>query len=200
MDYYHRDRVNSRDEARWADSDMRGLVPAGSPWEGSTSFRNTSINSEYGQHDIIGGSITGITDSRGEFETYPMGDSRCVWDLGYGTCGAPDGQGTFRYNNNENRDLLSALTRVNVFVFLNHEFDNGVESFTEWSAYQSYTNTIRHASTKLSAVHANGAKGEARFDGDSQYIGCSLSGSTTVRVFCYARNRSRPNQSSEAAG
>ncbi len=152
LDYYHRDRVNSRDEARWADSDMRGLIPAGSPWEGSTSFRNTSINSEYGQHDIIGGSIPGITDSRGEFETYPMGDSRCVWDLGYGTCGAPDSQGTFRYNNNENRDLLSALTRVNVFVFLNHEFDNGVESFTEWSAYRSYTNTIRHASTKLSAV------------------------------------------------
>ena len=151
-DFYHRDRVNSQDDPRWADDDFRRLVPAGSPWEGSLSFRNSSANSEYGQFDIIGGSITGITDSRGEFETYPAGDSRCEWDLGFGTCGAIDGQGTFRYNNNENRDLLSDLDRINIYAFLNHEFDNGIESFTEFSAYLSETNTIRHASTRLSAV------------------------------------------------
>ncbi len=152
VDHYRRDRVNSQDEAKWADSDFRPLVPAGSPWEGSTAFRNNSINSEYGQYDIIGGSVPGFTDSSGEFETYPAGDSRCQWDLGYGTCGGVDGQGTFRHNLNENRDLYSKLDRTNLYAVLNHEFANGVEAYTEFSAYISNTNTIRHASTKLGAV------------------------------------------------
>ena len=129
------------------------LFPLGSPWEGDIRFRNSSANSEYGQYDIIGGSITGITDGSGEFETFPVGHADCDWDLGYGTCGAVDGAGTFRYNNNENRDLFSELDRTNLYVFLNHEFDNGVESYSlQFSAYLSNTNTIRHASTKLGAV------------------------------------------------
>ncbi|ANO53323.1 TonB-dependent receptor domain-containing protein [Woeseia oceani] len=151
-DYYRRDRVNSQDEERWFNDDYRDRVPESSPWFGNTSFRNDSINSEYGQYDFTTGSLPGFTDSAGEFETYPAGDPRCQWDLGYGTCGAVDGQGTYRYSNNENRDLYGALDRVNVYAFLNHSFDNGVESFTEVSAYLSYTNTLRHASTGLSAV------------------------------------------------
>jgi iron complex outermembrane receptor protein len=153
-DYYRRDRVSSRDETRWFDDDFRYRIPAGSPWEGSTVFRNNSANSEYGQYDFVSGNLPGFTDSAGEFETYPIGDARCQWDLGYGTCGAVDGQGTYRYSNNENRDLYSALDRANVFVYLNHEFANGVQSFTEATVYLSYTNTIRHASTGLSAVAA----------------------------------------------
>lgn len=152
VDHYRRDRVNSQDEARWADADFRRLVPAGSPWEGDTRFRNNSINSEYGQYDIIGGSISGITDSSGEFETFPSGHENCEWDLGFGTCGAVDGAGIFRHNLNENRDLFGKLDRTNLYAYLNHEFENGVESYTEFSAYISNTNTIRHASTKLGAV------------------------------------------------
>ena len=152
LDHYRRDRVNSQDEARWADDDFRRLVPVGSPWEGDIRFRNSSANSEYGQYDIIGGSVSGFTDGSGEFETYPAGDSRCQWDLGFGTCGGVDGQGTYRYNNNENRDLFGELDRTNLYAYLNHEFANGVESYTEFSAYISNTNTIRHASTKLGAV------------------------------------------------
>lgn len=152
LDYYHRDRVNSQDDPKWADADYRRLIPPDSVWAGSTRFRNTSVNSEYGQHDIIGGSIAGITDGSGEFETYPAGAAECQWDLGYGTCGAVDGQGTLRHNLNENRDLISALDRTNFFLFLNHELENGVESFTEFSAYLSNTNKLVHASTRLSAV------------------------------------------------
>ncbi len=157
LNHYRRDRVNSQDDPRWANSDLRGLIPTGSPWTGSSAFNNTSSNSEYGQYDILG-SITGFgldgvfTDGSGEFETYPVGDARCQWDLGFGTCGGIDGQGTFRYNQNENRDLYSELDRTHLFVFVNHEFENGIESFTEFSAYLSNTNTIRHASTKLGAV------------------------------------------------
>jgi outer membrane receptor protein involved in Fe transport len=156
-DYYRRDRVNSQDDAKWADDDYRRYLPEGSPWGDSTVFRNSSANSEYGQYDVISSVASlGLTDvfwdGAGEFETYPAGDPRCQWDLGYGTCGAVDGQGTYRYNNNENRDLFSALDRVNVYAFLNHEFESGLEAFTEFSIYASYTNTLRHASTKLGAV------------------------------------------------
>ncbi|MCB1645744.1 MAG: TonB-dependent receptor plug domain-containing protein, partial [Pseudomonadales bacterium] len=159
VNYYHRDRVNSQDDPRWADSDFRRRLSANSPWASSTVFRNDSANSEYGQYDIIssvsGTGLSGvITDSAGEFETFPSGDPRCQWDLGYGTCGAVDGQGTYRHNLNENRDLYSDLDRLNIYAYANHEFDNGIESFNEFTAYLSETNTIRHASTTLSAVAA----------------------------------------------
>jgi len=150
--FYHRDRVNSQDDERWANADFRDRVPEGSPWEGSTAFRNDSANSEYGQYDFVSGSLPGFTDGSGEFETYPMGDERCQWDLGYGTCGAVDGQGTYRHNLNENRDLYSELDRINIYALLNHEFSNGVEAFTEISYYSADTNMYRHASTGLSAV------------------------------------------------
>ncbi len=150
--FYHRDRVNSQDEERWYNDDFRDRVPVDSPWYGSTVFRNNSINSEYGQYDFVSGSLPGFTDGSGEFETYPIGDERCQWDLGYGTCGAVDGQGTYRYSLNENRDLYSDLDRLNLYLYLNHEFSNGIQSFTEMTYYMANTNTIRHASTGLSAV------------------------------------------------
>ncbi|MDH4125724.1 MAG: TonB-dependent receptor [Gammaproteobacteria bacterium] len=155
FDAYGRDPVNSQDDPKWANSDMTRLVPADSPW--LDDFDNNSSHSQYGQYDIISSvsslGLTGtIWDSAGEFETYPTGDPRCQWDLGYGTCGAVDGQGTYQYNNNVNRDLYSDLERYTTFVFLNHEFENGVSSFTELSGYASRTTTYRHASTKLGAV------------------------------------------------
>ena len=162
FDMYDRDPVNSQDDPKWADSDMTRLVPAGSPWV--DDFDNTSAHSQYGQYDIASSvaalGLTGtIWDSLGEFETYPTGDPRCQWDLGYGTCGAVDGQGTYRYNNNANRDLYSDLERYNAFIFLNHEFNNGLQSFTELGLYSSRTTTYRHASTKLGAVASHTVPG-----------------------------------------
>ncbi len=161
INHYTRDRVNSQDDPRWSNSDFRSQVtnPAfvDSNGLGLTAFRNNSINSEYGQYDVVS-RVSGLgirdilTDKDGEFETYPAGDSRCQYDIGYGTCGAVDGQGTFRHNLNENRDLLSELERTNVYAYINHEFDNGMESFTELTGYFSDTNTIRHSSAPLSAV------------------------------------------------
>ena len=156
FDAYRRDRVSASEDPRWADSDFRRRLPEGSPWAGETDFRNNSANSLYGQYDIVRSvsrfGLGGITDRSGEFETYPAGHSRCQWDLGYGTCAAPDGQGTYRYNLNEFRDLISELERTNVFVYLNHVFDNGMESFTEFSYYAYDSNTSRHPSAPFSTV------------------------------------------------
>ncbi|MDH3351562.1 MAG: TonB-dependent receptor [Gammaproteobacteria bacterium] len=179
-DYYHRDRINSQDDPKWANDDYRRLLPEGSPWaepdcedrdvnggdDACTRFYNSSTNSEYGQFDIntsvnpssnrdrYGLVGNDITDTAGEFQVYPVGHPDCDWAFypGAGVCGNDDDAPIYRYNNNEDRDLFSDLDRVNVFAFLNHEFASGVESFTEVSAYLSYTNTIRHASARLGSV------------------------------------------------
>lgn len=155
--FYKRDRINSQDDERWTDSDFRSRIPVGSLWEGNTNFRNDSANSLFGQFDVIArassaGLNGSITDSAGEFEVYPIGDSRCQYTINQYTCGAIDGQGTYRSNNNADRDLRSKLERNNLFLFVNHEFDNGVESFTEVSYYQSKTDLRRHTTAPFSAV------------------------------------------------
>ena len=153
-DFYHRDRINSQDDDKWSDSDYRRLIPAGSPWEGNTRFRNTSANSNFGQFDMSG-SVSGITDGSGEFETYPMGDARCDggWQLNEVMCGHADGQGTYRYNLwGNNVDLASELDRYNFFGYLNHDFDNGVQAYSEFSYYQAKTNLNRHPSASFSSV------------------------------------------------
>ena len=158
-DYYHRDRVNSQDDSKWAHSEMRYLLPDDSPWLETTDFRNTSADSLYGQFDMSG-SVDGVTRSDGHFETFPLDDERCAderaWVINEVMCGRVDRQarnpidnrtGTYRYNLNENRDISSDLDRYNVFLFFNHEFDNGVEAYTEFGYYHAKTNLFRHPST-----------------------------------------------------
>ncbi len=155
FNYYKRGRVSSLDDPRWASSDFRSRIPEGSPWEGDTAFRNDTANSLYGQYDIIPSVsslyINGpITDRTGEFETYPIGDDRCEYVINATTCGGPDGSGTYRLDYNAmGRDISSKLDRLNLFVFVNHELENGMQSFTEFSYYQSKTNLIRHPSASF---------------------------------------------------
>jgi len=155
FNYFSRDRVNSQDDPRWSNSDFRDRVPEDSPWFGDTSFRNNSANSLFGQFDLVssasGAGVRDIfTDSSGEFETFPIGDDRCQYALNATTCGGIDGQGTNRLNLNADRDLSSQLQRASMFLFVNHEFENGMESFTEVSFYQSKTNLRRHATASFS--------------------------------------------------
>jgi outer membrane receptor protein involved in Fe transport len=157
--YYDRDPVNSQDDEKWADDDYRRYIPEGNPFYGDTSFRRSSTNSEYGQYDVRS-SVAGFQDpfdffdGSGEFNTYPVDSEYCeFFDAQYpNVCFAADGNPIYRHNLNSDRDLQSDLKRANLFVFLNHEFGNGLESFTEFSAYHSDTFTKRHRSTRLGAV------------------------------------------------
>jgi len=156
-DYYVRDRISASEDERWADADFRRRVPEDSPWAGDTRFRNTSANSLYGQFDVIkSASSTGLrnvlTDSSGEFQVYPSGRGECDWDLGYGSCGAIDGPPIYRRNLNETRDLSADLKRGNLFLFLNHELANGMESFSELLYYMSDTHLHRHSAAPFSSV------------------------------------------------
>jgi iron complex outermembrane recepter protein len=156
FNFYERDRIRASEDPRMRDGDLRPYV-VGTPWEGSTSFRNTSANSLYGQFDAISsissyGIRNVVTDSSGEFEVYPAGDARCAIELNFGTCLAPDGQGTEHYNLNENRDVSSEMERLSLFVYWNQELDNGVEAFTEALYYQADSNLNRHPSASFSTV------------------------------------------------
>ncbi|MBT8069199.1 MAG: TonB-dependent receptor [Gammaproteobacteria bacterium] len=173
-DFYHRDRVSSMDDPRWSDSDHRNRLDEDNPWFTTTSFRNTSIDSGFGQWDArdprtgTSSRPPGITDSGGEFETYPIDNAACqhedAWVINEAVCGLRDGVrrnpednrvGNWRYNLNgglkdENggngigRDLVSELDRYNAFLFFNHEFENGTEAYTEFGYYKAKTNLVRH--------------------------------------------------------
>ncbi|OLF78594.1 TonB-dependent receptor [Alteromonas sp. W12] len=156
--YYQRDRVNSQDDPRWTNADLTDRLPEGSPWYGHPEFDSTSANSLYGQFDFVDRVTSsnplrteGYVDGSGEFETYPSGDERCAWELGNGLCAAPDGQGTVRFNMNQDRDLTSKLDRTNIFINLNHTFENGWEAFSEFLGYRSNTNLRRHPTASFSS-------------------------------------------------
>jgi len=162
--YYQRDRVNAQDDPRWANSDFRWRFPEDSPYATSTQFRNDSSNSLWGQFDVVRSvssfdSLTDndVTDGAGEFEIYPIGDSRCdtdgeIYDLGYGTCLHRDGQGTVRYNRSSERDLLSELERTTVYGYFNHEMESGLEMFGDFYYYDSTTNRSNEGNIDLSSV------------------------------------------------
>lgn len=157
LDTQSRDPIHSSEDPRWADSDLRRLIPDGSPWEGNTSFRNTSANSLFGQYDVVSSVRrldirNTLTDTAGEFETYPSGHPNCDWQINETTCAARDGNGTYRYNINEFRDLSSRRERNTVFVFINHALANGSETFTEWMYYNADSRLSRHPSAPFSSV------------------------------------------------
>ena len=199
FDHYDRGKIRAMEDERWGAGDLRPLIPqflgADSPWIGNSRFRNTSANSLYGQFDMVSSStsIPGTqydrvwTDSSGEFEMFPMGDERCtnrgnpLYDTGYGTCIAPDGNGTIRYNFSTQRDVRSELERQNILMFINHELAGGAEAFTELGFYQSDSQMDRHASYAFtSSKHRVGPdnywlnqmlyNGDAVFGGQQLYI------------------------------
>ena len=164
LTHYDRDNINAQEDPRWGAGDHRPFVDDDSPWKTSTSFRNLSSNSLYGQFDMVsssehkGESYNHLwTDSNGEFEIFPLGDDKCtnrghpLFDTGYGTCIAQDGNGALRSNFWGPTDVRSELVRTNVVLFINHDMGNGNESFTELAFYKSDSDRTAHASYAFSS-------------------------------------------------
>ena len=170
--YQQRDRVNSRDNPRWASSDFRRFFAPDSPYAASgpsatnTIFLNDSANSFWGRFDVIeptdpGHSLrdTDVTDTTGEFELFPIDHPDCAgtfFDLGNGNCLREDAASRgIRYDINgegKGRDLLSEMERTTVYSYFNHEMDSGLEMFAEGYYYNSKTNRINDANIDLAAV------------------------------------------------
>ena len=187
FDHYDRGNINAQEDPRWGAGDHRPFVDDDSPWKTSTSFRNLSSHSLYGQFDMVTSSEHGssnplnhvFTDSNGEFELFPIGDPRCnnrssqggaIFDTGYGTCIAQDGNGAIRSNFWGKTDVRSELERMNVVMTINHDMGNGTEAFTELGFYTSESDRIAHPSYAFSSSkHRVGADNywlnSLRFDG-----------------------------------
>ena len=138
-------------------SDWRDLPQiSGTDWD-TTRFRRNSINSPYGQFDILENvkgykfyNIYGLTDSSGEFEVFPSSDLKCLESLNDSACIASD-TSTKRYNLNAERWVVSDLTRDNLQVNLIHDFKNGNQAFSEFSYYISETNQNNSPSAAFSS-------------------------------------------------
>ena len=162
-DYYHRDRVNAQDDPKWADENYSRYVPTewvsafGTNYSANSAFPQLEfelINSReaanfldvYGvEVDTLNSSgrsalgVRDLTDDDYEFTTFPDGDERCSWTIVENViCAGPDDAvGNYPYNKNTFRDVSSELDRYNLFLYVNHEFESGIESFTELSYYEA---------------------------------------------------------------
>lgn len=145
---------------RWAAGDHRYFIPDDNLWNRSTSFRNTSSYSLYGQFDMVnaGTEYNHIyTDNSGEFEVFPLEDPRGInrgnplLNTGYGTCIAPDGNGTIRSNYWAPTDVYSNLNRNNIYAYLNHSISKNLELYSEFTYYNSDTHRQVHASNGFSS-------------------------------------------------
>ena len=125
----------------------------GTPFEGDTQLRNTSTQTQFGEFETLAGEprIDGIGDD--DFNIQPDTFDGCLFDLPGPVCARA---GTaidpaLRLDRAGFRDLGSDLDRYNLFGFVNHEFDNGIDFFGEASYYRAETDRARETAAILSS-------------------------------------------------
>jgi outer membrane receptor protein involved in Fe transport len=173
--HYRRDRINTQDESRWANSDFRGRFPDGSPYalggidgieddDDDESFNNTSGNSLYGRFDVVPNIPNShslntqniVQPGAEDFELFPSDHPDCAgtfFILPSGVCMREDSANRgFRHNLNGGRDLMSELERTMVYGYINHEVNESLEAFGEAYFYDSSTNKVNSAVTDLGSV------------------------------------------------
>lgn len=111
----------------------------GTIYEGDTQLRNLSTDTPWGTFRTLSGNqIAGIGDN--DFNIQPDTFSGCVGpELVGGVC-ADNGSsvdGDLRLNRTAFRDIVGDTDRINLFGFVNHEMDNGMEFFGEASYYHA---------------------------------------------------------------
>jgi iron complex outermembrane recepter protein len=147
--FNHRDRegIALSEDPKWLIGDYRynyrgGLEGYIAEWGSSKDLRNL-YTYQMPQLDMSG--TAGFTDSKGETQLVATGHPACsnsgAIDSGFGSCMVPDFE-TRNYPLNGSapqalRDYRGDLERTNMFVYINHELDNGNDLFSEISVYSS---------------------------------------------------------------
>ena len=143
----HRDRgsISASEDERWYSQDYRRYIPDDSPFSGNTSMRNTSTYGWF-QLDLSGSGVGkawhAVNDGETEMAdaTDPRGGAAlCALEgavlTGFGTCMFDTDLGDNRSNQRGIGDYRGEMQRSQIFIFTNHEFDNGVELFNELGYY-----------------------------------------------------------------
>ncbi|WP_418152236.1 TonB-dependent receptor plug domain-containing protein [Litorimonas sp. RW-G-Af-16] len=121
----------------------------GTIYEGDTQLRNTSLDTPWGIfRTVSGGQATGIGDN--DFHIQPDTFDGCRGpDLPGGVCadnsGSTSNLANLRLDRARYRDIVGDTDRYNIFSFVNHELDNGIELFGEASYY--YADYFRERET-----------------------------------------------------
>ena len=147
FNYRDRESIALSEDPKWAIGDYRYNYPGGkaafdaSVWSKDTNLRNL-YTYQMPQLDMSG--TAGFTDSKGETQLVASGHPGCsrsgAVDTGFGSCMVPDFE-TRTINTGAApqmlRDYRGDLERTNLFVYINHELDNGNEFFSEISIYSA---------------------------------------------------------------
>lgn len=98
-----------------------------------------------------------LTAASGSFHIQPSTNPGCLangpregtcWDNS--TLATASDDNNLRHDIDTMRTMSSAVERQNVFAFLNHEFDNGIEAFVEAGYYHAKTWSLRDQENPLS--------------------------------------------------
>ena len=147
FNYRDRESIALSEDPKWAIGDYRYNYPGGkaafdtSVWSKDTNLRNL-YTYQMPQLDMSG--TAGFTDSRGETQLVASGHPGCsrsgAVDTGFGSCMVPDFE-TRTINTGAAPQMLmdyrGDLERTNLFVYINHELDNGNDFFSEISIYSA---------------------------------------------------------------
>ena len=147
--YRDRGAISASEDERWYSQDYRRYLPEGSPFNVS-AMRNTSTYGWF-QLDLSGRGVGEAwhASNDGETEMADATDPRggaalCALPgavlTGFGTCMFDTNLGDNRSNQRGMGDYRGEMKRQQFFVFLNHEFDNGIELFNEIGVYKSDSN------------------------------------------------------------
>ena len=149
-----RERISACENEVWCDGNYERFLPEGSPWFGkglnntygnpwyqldfNMSNRPWADSSDEAEMGIVG--IAGHCDRDGDVDT------------GFGTCLTSDSGFPGRQSPQTLRDYRGSLERTNLFVFINHQFDNGNEFFAEIGRYKSKSNKNTMQGSHTSSV------------------------------------------------
>jgi iron complex outermembrane receptor protein len=154
FNYRDRDPIKMNEDPKWVIGDYRELLPADSPWRGITDLRNLYT---YGMAQLDISGTRSFTDSAGETQLFPLNRPECQKstsvETGFGSCMAVDTN--YYYAPQGLRNYRSELERKNLFIFINHEMDNGMEMFAEIGAYGSETNRTNEQGGYTAGITGN---------------------------------------------
>ncbi len=161
--YRDRGNISASEDERWYSQDYRRYLPEGSPFN-VAAMRNTSTYGWF-QLDLrsrgVGEAWHASNDGETELAdaTDPRGGAAlCALpgavSTGFGTCMFDTNLGDNRSNQRGMGDYRGDMSRSQIFLFTNHEFDNGVELFNEVGYYQSDTFRRISAGSFRSAMYS----------------------------------------------
>ncbi len=125
----------------------------GTPFEGDTQLRNLSSQTQFGEFETLAGEprIPGVGDD--DFHLQPDSFAGCRVNLAGDVCIDNGGSidTALRLDRAAFRDIVGDTDRYNIFTFVNHELDNGIELFGEASYYHADYSRARETAAQLSS-------------------------------------------------